>query len=74
MRRLIQLLCGTLVMTTVAVTPAYAGWYTSIHNTHDSLTWHNSDGRTLDLHSSDSTGIEVTKLSPATCGNCDKAT
>ena len=64
MRRLIPVLCGALVMAAVTVMPAYAGWYTTFHNTHDSLVWHNSDGRVLNLLSTDSTGIEVTKVNP----------
>lgn len=65
MRRLILLLCGALVITTVTVMPAYAGWYTTFHNTDDSLVWHNSDGRALELHSDNGAGVEVTKANPA---------
>lgn len=65
MQRLTMVLCGALVMATVTVMPAYAGWYTTFHNTHDSLVWHNSDGRALELHSDNGTGIEVTKANPA---------
>ena len=65
MRRSIPLLCGTLVVAATTVVPAYAGWYTTFHNTSDSLVWHNSDNRALELHSGDSTGIEVAKISPA---------
>ena len=65
MRHLTPLLCGTLVVAATAIMPAYAGWYTSFHNTHDSLVWHNSDSRVLELHSNDSVGVEVTKISPA---------
>ena len=64
MRRLIPLLCGTFVLAAVTVMPVYAGWYTTFHNTHDSLVWHNSDGRALDLKSNDSAGIEVAKVNP----------
>ncbi|MEO5811109.1 MAG: PDZ domain-containing protein [Rhodanobacter sp.] len=65
MRRLTLILCGALVTATVTAIPAYAGWYTSIHNTHDSLVWRNSDGRALELHSEDGAGVEVTKVNPA---------
>lgn len=65
MRYVTPLLCGTLVIAATAVMPAYAGWYTSFHNTHDSLVWHNSDSRALELHSDSSAGIEITKVSPA---------
>lgn len=64
MRRLIPVLCGALVMAAVTAMPAYAGWYTTFHNTHDSLVWHNSDSRVLNLLSTDGTGIEVTKVNP----------
>ncbi|WEN15088.1 PDZ domain-containing protein [Rhodanobacter sp. AS-Z3] len=63
MRRLI--ICGVLAIAAATIMPAYAGWYTTFHNTRDSLAWHNSDGRILDLHSSDNAGIEVTKVNPA---------
>ncbi len=65
MRRFIPLLCGTLVMASTAVVPAHAGWYTTFHNTSDSLVWHNSDSRALELHSGNATGIEVTKVNPS---------
>ncbi|MEO8998650.1 MAG: PDZ domain-containing protein [Rhodanobacter sp.] len=65
MRRLTPVLCGAFVMAAVTVMPAYAGWYTTFHNTHDSLVWHNSDGRALELHSDNGAGVEVTKLNPA---------
>ena len=65
MRHLTLILCGALVTATVTAIPAYAGWYTSFHNTHDSLVWHNSDGRTLELHSGDGDGVKVTRINPA---------
>ncbi|MBB5357811.1 hypothetical protein HDE76_001017 [Rhodanobacter sp. ANJX3] len=65
MRRLNLILCGTLLAAAFTAMPVYAGWYTSFHNTHDSLVWHNSDGRTLELHSDNGAGVEVTKVSPA---------
>lgn len=57
-------LIGTLVLAVAIASPAHAGWYTSFHNTRDSLVWRNSDSRALELHSDSSAGVEVTKISP----------
>jgi len=65
MRRLILIFCSALLVAGITVTPVYAGWYTYFHNTHDSLVWHNSDGRVLELHSDNDAGVEVTKVNPA---------
>jgi S1-C subfamily serine protease len=73
MRRMILVLCGALMMATVVVMPAYAGWYTTFHNTDDSLVWHNSDGRALELKSDSGAGIEVTKANPADLWGLRKA-
>ncbi|MEP7186507.1 MAG: PDZ domain-containing protein [Rhodanobacter sp.] len=58
-------LIGTLFLAAAIASPAHAGWYTTFHNTHDSLVWHNSDHRALELHSDNSDGVEVTKIAPA---------
>ncbi len=58
-------LIGTLVLAAAMASPAHAGWYTTFHNTHDSLVWHNSDSRALELHSGSNAGVEVTNISPA---------
>jgi S1-C subfamily serine protease len=65
MRRSHLILFGTFLAAAFTAMPVYAGWYTNFHNTHDSLVWHNSDGRRLELHSDNGAGIEVTKVSPA---------
>ena len=58
-------LCNAFLLATLASMSAQAGWYTYIHNTKDNLTWHDSDGHVLDLHSSDASGVTITKLAPA---------
>lgn len=63
MRHLILL--GMLAITATLALPAYAGLYVKIHGTHNHLTWHASDGRTLELASTDCKGILVDRIAPA---------
>lgn len=63
MRHLILL--GTLAITAAIALPAHAGLYVKIHGTHDHLTWHASDGRALELASTDGKGILVDRIAPA---------
>lgn len=60
-----MILFAALAASTTLALPAHAGFYVKIHGTHNHLTWQDSDGRALDLASTNGKGILVERIKPA---------
>lgn len=63
MRTLI--LFGALAAAAVVALPAQADGYLKIHGTRDSLAWHDSNDRALDLASPEGKGARINRIEPA---------